>query len=100
MTEDLPALAAAATPGPWEERGAFVDRLAPGPDSGWRAIAETDYVIHEAGRHPQYPDAAFIVALVNAYRAGELVELDAAVREQDALRTVHRERLEKKVGDE
>lgn len=75
---DLAALSKKATQGEW---GTFVNRLVGDQDEdGWSTIAETPAPASPTGsarRRQWEDDAAFIAALVNAFRSGRLVERSA-----------------------
>lgn len=72
VTPDLRALSAAATPGPW-----YVSES--GAADGYRAVkseaAYADGFITDDG--VPITDAAYVVALGNAYRAGEVTDVSA-----------------------
>ncbi len=76
---DLAALSEAATKGEWEatERSGYHEILAPDDQCDWygrpkcHAVLYGDTEIEESAAN-----AAFIVALVNAYRSGDLVLID------------------------
>ena len=73
---DLKKLSDAATPGPWVRYQRFLIL----PEKGNRHFGET--------HAPE--DAAFICAVVNAYRAGELVERAKAEKLAEALARIER----------
>ena len=72
-SDDLRKLSDRATPGPWRaDANAFRTRHG-------EALALTYDV---EGRASARPDAAYVVALVNAHRAGDVDESDAVTRER------------------
>lgn len=89
---ELERLSAAATPGPWAYRPEHLDdwgyirsTVIDNPVLKGKVVAttrgdghETFDAHREAGTDPYEPNGRFIVALVNAYRAGELVPAFAA----------------------